>query len=117
MLNKESAALETLRTGSEYRRVRSAGNVMRLGPMKVFRDHGSQSGLRVGIVTPRRLGKAVTRNRIKRRLKAAYQLEAYGNCVGLDIVVHPALEVATCNFVELRQYVRKSLTYLTSLSR
>ncbi len=114
MLNKGSAVLETLRTGSEYRRVRSAGNVMRLGPMKVFRDRGAQSGLRVGIVTPRSLGNAVIRNRIKRRLKAAYQLEACGNSVRLDIVVHPAFEAATCNFGELRQYVRKSLTYLAS---
>src|SRR5579862_105718 len=54
---------------------------------------------RAGFVVSKRLGKAVTRNRVKRRLRAAY--DAIGAVPGYDLVVIARPEAATCDYQSL----------------
>ena len=72
---------------------------------------------RFGFAVSRRLGGAVQRNRIRRRLRAAArQLNADGECAGLDVVVIARQGAAEAEFVELdatlRRLVRRALRRL-----
>lgn len=63
-------------------------------------------GPRVGITAGKVLGKAVERNRIKRRVRAAIvgNLDVLRN--GVDVVLHPKRSVLTTEWPELRNEVR-----------
>src|SRR5581483_3659811 len=71
-----------------------------------FRPNGlSQS--RLGITTPARLGKAVVRNRLKRRFRAIYRLNRAAIPGGWDIVVNPRECAVTATFESLaREFLR-----------
>ena len=60
-------------------------------------------GARFGITTPRALGPAVVRNRIKRRLRIAARAALPLLPAGIDLVLHPRTIVATMPFPELLQ--------------
>jgi ribonuclease P protein component len=56
---------------------------------------------RFGITTPRALGPAVLRNRIKRRLRIAARAALPLLPAGVDLVLHPRTSVATMPFPNL----------------
>jgi ribonuclease P protein component len=56
---------------------------------------------RLGITVPARLGKAVLRNRLKRRLREAFRLNRSALPGGWDILVNPREAVATVPFPAL----------------
>ncbi len=64
---------------------------------------------RLGITTPSRLGKAVKRNRIRRRLRELFRLEYSALPKGLDIVLNPRPAVATVPFQILHRETLKLL--------
>jgi ribonuclease P protein component len=64
---------------------------------------------RCGFVVSRRLGRAVQRNRIRRRLREAVRLELDTIIPGWDLVFIARSGVATAPFSELRTAVRQLL--------
>ena len=67
---------------------------------------------RVGLVVGRRVGKAVVRNRAKRRLRAA--LWEIGLKDGMDYVVIGSAAVARVPFATLREWLREAVALITS---
>lgn len=63
---------------------------------------GQESTPRFGITTPRALGPAVLRNRIKRRLRAVCRPALGLLPAGVDIVLHPRAELAALPFPALQ---------------
>lgn len=65
------------------------------------------AGPRIGLTVPKVLGKAVDRNRIKRRLReiVRHELPALGGHP-LDLVLHPKRTVLTAEFAALEREVR-----------
>lgn len=93
-------ALRLLRRG-EFRRVYEEGQ-RRSAPLCTifFRANGLPQ-TRVGITTPARLGTAVLRNRVKRRLREAFRLNQSAIAGGWDIVLNPREAVAKVAFPTL----------------
>jgi ribonuclease P protein component len=62
---------------------------------------------RVGITAGKVLGKAVERNRIKRRMRAAIMANLDALPCGVDVVLHPKRSVLDAEWAALRNEVRR----------
>jgi ribonuclease P protein component len=88
---------------SEYRRVYEEGE-RRSAPLGVvFYCSNGLSRTRLGITAPGRLGGAVLRNRLKRRLREVFRRNQGRIPPGWDIVVNPRPPVATVRFEKLER--------------
>jgi ribonuclease P protein component len=64
-------------------------------------------GPRVGLTAGRVIGKAVDRNRIKRRMRAAVRLNLTLLTRDVDVVLHPRRTVLTVEFAALQSEVSR----------
>ena len=66
-----------------------------------------ENGTHFGFTTPRALGKAVVRNRIRRRMREAVRVEQHLFPAGVSIVFNPRRTVLTAEFESLRKEVAR----------
>jgi ribonuclease P protein component len=62
-------------------------------------------GPRVGLTVPKALGKAVDRNRIKRRMREAVRAALPLLTAPVDVILHPRRSVIDLDFVQLKREV------------
>ena len=74
-----------------------------------YRRRNNGAGTRVGFTVGKVLGGAVTRNRIRRRMRAAVQRRLAEFAVAVDIVMHPRKSVLNMEFSRLEAEVEKIL--------
>lgn len=74
-------------------------------------------GPRIGLTTPRALGKSVARNRIKRRMREAIRIELAQYQAPIDYVFHPRRSVLDVAFPQLRREVVRILRQCEGGSR
>jgi ribonuclease P protein component len=75
----------------------------------LFAARGPGEELRVGISVSKRVGGAVVRNRIKRRLREIVRSEAAGLQPGWDLMIVARQESATASFDELSGAIARLL--------
>lgn len=105
-----------LRKHSDYQRVYAASRKQFTRGMAYFfalRPDSGPDGLplrhavpgqpRIGLTVPRALGKAVDRNRIKRRMREAIRAESAALNLPVDVILHPRRTVLTQPLPELRR--------------
>ncbi|MBI4907507.1 MAG: ribonuclease P protein component [Acidobacteria bacterium] len=93
---------------SDFRRVYDNGSRF-AGPLfaAFFVANAEPAGPRVGFTTPRALGKAVRRNRIKRRIREALRLELSTIAPDWDVVINPRKPALTASWEHVQTEVRK----------
>ena len=100
-----------LRKHADYQRVYKAGRKQFGRQMAWFfalRDPDARceaTGPRIGLTVPKSLGKAVTRNRIKRRLREAVRGALPLLSVPVDVVLHPKRSVLEAEFAVIEREV------------
>ena len=100
-----------LRQHADYQRVYKAGRKQFAKQMAYFfamraADAPSPTtGPRIGLTVPKALGKAVDRNRIKRRLREAIRRALPLLSVPVDVVLHPRRTTLTLDFPIIEQEV------------
>jgi len=103
-----------LRKHADYQRVYKAGRKQFGRQMAYFfalRDaeaaaRSETTGPRVGLTVPKALGKAVTRNRIKRRLREAVRVALPLLAAPVDVVLHPKRSVLEADFTAIEREVQ-----------
>lgn len=76
----------------------------------VRRDEPGRNGARVGFTTPRAFGKAVDRNRARRRIREALRVRLSELDRAWDIVVNPRRAALTATPDELSREVERLVT-------
>lgn len=102
MLPKAARLLKT----ADYRKVYQEGRKF-AGPLfaAFYRPGGPGGTTRIGFTTPRALGNAVVRNRIRRRVREAVRMELAAVAPGWDVVFNPRRVVLGAGFERLRAEV------------
>jgi ribonuclease P protein component len=99
-----------LRKHADYQRVYQRSRKHFSASMTYFfaeQPAGSAVGPRVGLTAGRVLGKAVERNRIKRRMRAAVRANLSLLTRNVDVVLHPRRAVLTVDFSGLEREVSR----------
>ena len=94
---------------AEFRRVYDEGERRSNSTCVVFYRPNGLGHSRLGITAPVRLGRAVLRNRLKRRLREVFRLNQAAVAQGWDIVLNPRPAVATVPFATLAREVLRLL--------
>ncbi len=77
-----------LKQGRDFARVRQEGERLVCGCLIAnWRRLAVDSGPRLGVVTPRKIGSAVTRNRARRLLRETFRLHQHDLAQPLDLVL------------------------------
>jgi ribonuclease P protein component len=71
----------------------------------VYKRNDELTTIRLGLVTPRRVGKAVVRNRTKRRLREIFRLNRHFLKPGLDLVFVSKVVTALLDYSSLKRNV------------
>jgi len=90
---------------AEFRRVYEGGERRSTPLCTVFFRLNGLEHSRLGITAPKRLGSAVLRNRIKRRLREVFRLNGKAIAKGWDIVLNPRLGAAKVEFTILAREI------------
>jgi ribonuclease P protein component len=115
-----AAADHRLRKHADFQRVYREGRKQFSPSMSYFyalRGAGSQTpaGPRVGLTAGKVLGKAVERNRIKRRMRDILRRQVPIVSADVDIVLHPRRSVLTVEFAKLESEVVRIFSNVQSV--
>jgi len=89
-----------LKRRSDFLRVAGTGKKWVSPNVIVQTDQGSGEGVRFGLTATKKLGNAVMRNRIRRRMRAAAKI-ALAGVANVDVVLIGRVATATCPFAQL----------------
>ena len=98
----------TLKRNYEFRRVYNKGKSGVSPFLVVYARPNRGEKNRLGVTVSTKLGKAVVRNRVRRRLREIYRLSQPEMKQGYDIVLVARTRAVTASYTELRRAYRKS---------
>lgn len=107
---------DRIRTSREYRRHRHGARRFRAGPLLVAWKAGEQARGRLGMAVSRKVGKAHTRNRIKRVLRAWYRLNRHRLTASWDLVIVARPEAAGLSLRDAERELEQLVQYLNRKS-
>ncbi|MBE6940195.1 MAG: ribonuclease P protein component [Ruminococcaceae bacterium] len=100
-------AAVTVKENYEFRRIYRKGKTA-VGPGLVIYCQKNRQGLsRLGITVSTKLGKAVVRNRVRRRIREIYRLNKPAMKPGWDVILVARMRAVTMEYRKLNQtYLR-----------
>lgn len=113
-LSRKTGKLEVLKKRSDFLRLR-AGKKYRSRLFTLQSDKSDRDSMRFGLTVTTKVGNAVIRNRIKRRLRdAARQVMPGNGQPGYDYVLIARKDVLHAEFSELRTEISAGLDHMHS---
>jgi ribonuclease P protein component len=100
MSTKTASKKDRLKRRSDFLRLRDSGKKW-VSPTVIVQAGDGEAGIRYGITATKKLGNAVVRNKVKRRLREAAKVAIKGAAKNADIVLIGRVETATCDFQAL----------------
>ena len=89
MVNRVSS----LRKKSDFLELKLNGKLVRLSPWLMISYLNNNLGqTRLGITIPKKVGNAVIRNRVRRRLKTFFQIHTIDKAMDINLIVRPKSE-------------------------
>lgn len=107
---------ESLKKNYEFRRLYSKGKSAASPLLVVYCRRNGRDSNRLGLTVGTKLGKAVQRNRVRRRLREIYRLNEDKLRRGFDIVIVARARSREASFDELRAAYLRSCARLDLLS-
>lgn len=98
-----------LRRNSDFQRVRQVGKSYASPILVLAFLRNELEYSRFGFVVNKRLGNAVTRNKIKRRMREATRLEMWHIKPGFDIVIIARKQIDQASYLEISQSLQHLL--------
>ena len=94
---------DTLKKNSDFRRLYKRGRSVASKDLVLYVRRGRRGLNRIGITVTTKLGGAVQRNRVRRRIREIYRLNESRFNVGLDIVVVARVRSRYATYAELEK--------------
>jgi ribonuclease P protein component len=101
MLERRQRPVPTLRRRSQFQRAQEQGRRFRRRHLLLFVVAEAGEGVQLGLTVSRKVGNAVTRNRVRRRLREIGRTQREQLATGCDFVVVALPSAANATFVEL----------------
>ena len=98
-----------LKKNQDFQMVYKKGKSVAGKHMVLFVLKNNRAKNRLGISASKKVGKAVVRNRCRRRLKEAYRLIESDMLEGYDIVILPRAPIIEADFAEIKSGMRHLL--------
>ena len=93
---------ESIKLNREFRRLYHRGENRANGFLVIYFCKNRAGKNRLGITVSTKIGNAVTRNRVRRRIKEAYRLNESFFKIGFDIVIVARVRAAHSSFFEIQ---------------
>ena len=106
----------TLKKNHEFRRLYSKGKSAAAPSMVCYCRKNGRADNRIGFTVSNKIGNAVTRNRIRRRLREIYRLHERELKRGYDIVVVARHRAPEADYHRLERELLKTLARLSLLT-
>ena len=100
---------ESLKKTNEFKKVFSQGNRRYGRYVILYILPGEKDDNRVGFIVKKSIGKAVQRNKIKRRLREIWRLKGKEIITGSDVIILAKKEIVEASFAEIEQEVVRLL--------
>ena len=108
---------DTLKKNHEFRRLYSKGANAATPHLVIYARRTKRDTNRIGITVSTKVGKAVTRNRIRRRLREIYRLHEDKMAHGLELVIVARVRAAEASYRELEKSFVKACKKLELLDK
>ena len=102
-ITKGPSRLSRLKNSAEFQLVYKRGARSESRSFVVFVLANGFNNSRVGLTTPRKLGTAVVRNRLRRRVREVLRRDPAAVPVGVDIVVNPRRSACGLEYADLKK--------------
>lgn len=103
---------DSLKMNYEFRRLYAKGKSAVTPYLVVYVRRTGRSTNRLGITVSNKIGKAVVRNRVRRRLREIYRLREGRLCRGLDLVIVARGRSTEATYAQLEKAFEKACRQL-----
>ena len=106
-------AAQRLRSSRQFEAVYSRGTRVHNSTLVLYGLLNNLGYPRLGITVSRKIGKAVVRNRVKRRIREIFRTRLQASRPGIDLVVNAKRPIVAAPYLLIRKELQDSLTRLT----
>ena len=108
-------AAQRLRSSRQFEAVYSRGARVHGSTLVLYGLLNDLGFPRLGVTVSRKIGKAVVRNRVKRRIREIFRTRLQASRSGIDLVVNAKRPIVAAPYLLIRKELQDSLTRLTRI--